>query len=236
MGKLHFIAVMPVFNEEGAIESVINKWANEFKRLRINFQIHVYNDGSTDNTFRILNAFATKNKNFIIHDKTNSGHGPTILQGYRENSDTEWIFQIDSDDEVGPESFERLWVKRNEYDFLIGKRVGCNRPLIRQFISAASRIVVKVFYGAGVYDVNVPYRLMRSNIFKDTFNRMPLDTFAPNVIISGIACLKKCRILEVPVSYRFRATGEVSIKSINLFKVAIKSMFQTIMFRFNSIR
>ena len=35
--------------------------------------------------------------------KTNSGHGPTILLGYRENSDCAWVFQMDSDDEMGPE-------------------------------------------------------------------------------------------------------------------------------------
>ena len=72
---------------------------------------------------RFLINSPQENKDLIVHDKLNSGHGPTILQAYRENSDADWIFQTDSDDEIGPEQFEDLWRSRDNYDFLIGRRV-----------------------------------------------------------------------------------------------------------------
>ncbi len=89
-------------------------------------------------------------------------------------------------------------------------------------------MTVRLFYGAGVYDVNTPYRLMRTELFKDYFVALPSDTMAPNIILSGIACLKKFRVYETSVDYNFRQTGEVSIKKFKLLKFSVRSFFQTI--------
>lgn len=89
----------------------------------------------------------------------------------------------------------------------------------------------KLFYGKGVTDVNTPYRLMRKNVFVKIYNKFPKDTFAPNVIISGIVGLKKMRIFEIPVSHQHRRTGEVSIEHFKLLQMAIKSFIQTISYR-----
>jgi hypothetical protein len=102
----------------------------------------------------------------------------------------------------------------------------------RRVISSAAGIVVRMLYGGGVSDVNCPYRLMRSDFFRDTFSQMEINTFAPNVIISGVACKNNYRTLEIPVSYSQRTTGEVSIRRFKLLRGAFKGLWQTIMFRF----
>ena len=227
--------IIPVYNEEGAIKTVLEKWSKELERLDIAFNIHAYNDGSKDNTLNILNEYAAENERIIVHDKPNSGHGSTIILGYQENCNSEWLFQIDSDDEMGPESFEELWNKRNNYDFLIGSRTERDNPLSRKLITLFSRLTVWIMYGTGVKDVNSPYRLMKSELFKPYYELIPSDTFAPNVIISGICGMKKFKVYEIPVIYKFRTTGEVSIKKFKLLKSALKSFLQTILFRFKLI-
>jgi len=230
--KTQLAVVMPVYNEEGAIRDVINKWTKELLRLGIDFQIHVYNDGSRDNTLSILNHLASENKNVIVHDKLNSGHGPTIIQGYRENSNAKWLFQIDSDDEIGTESFGDLWVKRKRFQFLIGKRIRSRQPLIRKLISSISRIIVSILYGNKVYDVNSPYRLMKTEILKRIFFSLPDKMFAPNVVITGAVSLFRLRCYEIPVQQRERVAGEVSIKKMKLLKAVLQSFYQTITYRF----
>jgi glycosyltransferase involved in cell wall biosynthesis len=222
--------IMPVFNEEGAIAKVLDRWLNELKRLKIDFRIHVYDGGSKDSTVEILNQYADRDSRVIAHELI-LPHGPTILFGYRQHCDTKWLFQVDSDDEIGPEFFEKLWEKRNKYDFLIGRRIGRDSPLFRRIVSFFSRAVVRYLYGTGVYDVNSPYRLMRSEVFKDAFNKIHSDALVPNVIISGIACRNKVRILELPVEHKNRTTG-VSIKKMKLLKAAVRSLFQMIRYRF----
>lgn len=231
--NIELAIVMPVYNEQGAIGNVVKKWHEELSKHKIKFELHTYNDGSKDNTKQILDELAKQYHTLRVHHKTNSGHGPTILLGYRENSHIPWVFQTDSDDELPPDSFILLWDKRNDYDFLIGSRCERNQPKPRKIISAISRSTVRLFYKKGVHDVNSPYRLMRTERLKTLFQLIPENTFAPNVIISGMAGLRKLRIFQIEVPHQNRKTGEVSIKKWKLFKVSLRSFRQTIAFRFS---
>ena len=225
--------VMPVYNEEEAIGAVLDKWVAAMDRLGIEYAIHPYNDGSKDDSWKVIQAKAEEYPGKVIaHTKPNGGHGSTILQGYREAAKTgyDWVFQIDSDDEMGPERFPELWNHREAYDFLVGIRDGRKQALPRKIISAFSRLSVRLFYGKSIWDVNTPYRLMRVSAFEEVWNKIPEDTFAPNVIISGMAAKKHLRLFEMPVPQKDRQTGEVSIKKWKLLKAAAKSFWQTIIF------
>jgi hypothetical protein len=86
---------------------------------------------------------------------------------------------------------------------------------------------VRLFFGSGVTDVNTPYRLIRSKILEKIVCQIPPDTFAPNIIISGMLCKSELRIYEQPVPYENRKTGKVSIVKGKLWKSAVKSFWQT---------
>jgi len=230
--KTELTVVVPVYNEEACIRDVLSKWVRELRHLRIAFQIIALNDGSKDQTGKILDQTAVELPEIIAVNKTNSGHGSTILTGYRRACQkSPWIFQVDSDDEMGPESFYKLWNERENYDFLLGCRDQRRQPLSRKIISWISRSVIRVFYGFRIWDVNSPYRLFRTEAFKDILSRIPEDTFAPNLILSGFCSVKKLRVLELPVPQADRKTGEVSIKKWKLLKASMKSFLQTIAFR-----
>lgn len=225
--------IMPVYNEEEAIGKVLDKWVNALDKIGMEYTINPYNDGSKDGSLKVIEAKAEEYPGKVIaHTKPNGGHGPTILQGYREAAEAgyTWVFQIDSDDEMGPEGFAEIWNARENYDFLVGIRDGRKQALPRKIISAVSRMSVRLFYGKSIWDVNTPYRLMRVSAFKEIWERIPRNTFAPNVIISGMAGFKKLRCYETRVPQRDRQTGEVSIKKWKLFKVATRSFWQTIVF------
>lgn len=229
----HLIIVIPVYNEELIIAKVLQDWSYELDSLGINFEIRAYNDGSKDNTLAMLNDFKNKVPGLVVIDKKNSGHGPTILQGYRDAcKESEWIFQVDSDNEMPATYFRKLWENKVNYDFLIGKRQNREQHLSRKIISIFSRLTVWSFYGRGVADVNSPYRLMRTSCFSELFNKIPDDTFAPNLIISGYAAQKRLRIFQMDVPHTNRKTGEVSIKHLKLLRIAIKSYWQSIAFSF----
>ena len=225
--------IIPVYNEEEIIQEVLDDWSSEFERLGIACKIYVYNDGSRDRTAEILAEYSSEKENIVVRNKENSGHGPTVLLGYRENSDTEWIFQIDSDGEIGPESFQTIWERRGSYDLLLGQRIGRHSGVVRASLSFFARLAVLILYSSEVHDVNSPFRLMRAELFKEIFFKIPDGTFAPNVIISGAASRAKLRILEHSVQYTARKTGEVSLKKMRLLRAALRSLFQTIKFRFD---
>ena len=226
--------VMPVYNEQDAIASVLKKWTTAMDALEIDYMIRPYNDGSKDRSLQVMQEIAKDFPCIEVRDKPNGGHGNTILLGYREAvaDGYDWIFQVDSDDEMGPEKFSDLWTIRNDYDFLVGCRDGRVQALPRKLISFASRLCVRLFYGKSVWDVNTPYRLMRAEKFASFYDAIPLTTFAPNVILSGLVARFKLRFFEMPVSQHDRMTGEVSIEKWKLLKAAVRSFWQTIMFSF----
>ena len=228
MKKTTLALIIPAYNESAIIETVLKDWSDLLKSLEIDFSIHVYNDGSSDNTLAVLEQFAVDKAQIIVHDKTNSGHGPTILKAYRELQDAEWLFQIDSDNEISSRYFSELWDARHNYDFLIGQRVYTSRALSRYLISWFSKLTVQLFYGSGIADVNVPYRLLRRAAFAEIFETIPDNTFAPNIIITGLAIRHKFSFKQIKVRSINRQTGTVSIKHFKLLKSAVLSFYQTI--------
>lgn len=225
---------MPVYNEQDAIGPVLEKWAKALDTLGMDFRIRPYNDGSKDDSLAVMRTAAEQLPRVEVKDKPNGGHGNTILTGYREAAKDgfDWVFQIDSDDEMGPEKFGELWEMRGDRDFLVGIRDGRVQALPRKVISFVSRLSVRLFYGKSVWDVNTPYRLMRVSVFKPFYEAIPMTTFAPNVILSGLAARHRLRCFEMRVPQHDRTTGEVSIKKWKLLKAAARSFWQTIAFAF----
>jgi glycosyltransferase involved in cell wall biosynthesis len=228
---LDLMVVMPVYNEEECIAGVVRSWKDKLGAMGLDFQILVLNDGSRDGTQAALETFDGDDRVRIIN-KDNSGHGPTILRGYRVAvEEAQWVFQIDSDDEMKPDHFPRLWDKRLKYDALFGVRAAREQDNARKLLSAGSRLVVRMLFGRGVRDVNTPYRLMRSSKLRPIVTAIPDDTFAPNVIISGVFSKTRNRVYNTPVPHENRKTGTGSLTSAKVWKVAIKSGIQTLLFR-----
>lgn len=225
---LDLAAVMPVYNEEACIAQVVASWRDMLDTLGITYRIIVLNDGSKDNTAQVLGVFAADTRIQVVN-KPNAGHGPTILQGYRMGVEcATWVFQCDSDDELKPKHFPDLWKDHEQYDALFGIRTHRQQHPSRQVISAVSRLAVRLFFGAGIRDVNVPYRLMRAGILRQIVTQIPADTFAPNVIISGALNKARAHIFEIPVEHENRKTGSVSIAKWKLLKAAMRSLVQTV--------
>ena len=167
----------------------------------------------------------------IIHQE-NLGHGPTILRGYRRGIEiADWVFQCDSDDEISIQYLPVFWQRRDQYSAIFGIRHYPKRDLSRGIISQIARMTVRILFGPGVSDVNVPYRLIRASLLKDLIPQIPPWTFAPNVIISGAIAHDAFHLLEIPVQYQARKSGDSSIVRLKLWKAAVVSLYQAAFFR-----
>ncbi|MCX6545568.1 MAG: glycosyltransferase family 2 protein [Acidobacteria bacterium] len=230
--RLDLVVVMPVYNEEACISGVIDAWLDVLDRLGARTQLRVINDGSTDGTRAALDACQTDARVCVVH-KSNSGHGQTILSGYRAAlSAADWVFQVDSDGELGAGDLETFWRARERWDGVFGIRVNRAQSAGRAVVSSVSRAIVRVCFGATVADVNVPYRLMRTSVLADFLDRIPSTSFAPNVMISGEYARRKLRVLNLPVVHQPRQTGTSSIASWRLYRKAARAAIETLRYRF----
>lgn len=220
--------VIPAYNEAEGISRVLSQWTIQLDQLSIDYELLVYDDGSRDETGNILDNLAETNPRLQVTRHSNRGHGPTILKGYHE-AEGEWVLQIDADGEIPANQFPRLWEKREGFDFLLGYRQGRESALARQIITKCSRLTVALLFGRSVGDVNTPFRLMRKLSLKPLLVHLPSNTFAPNVILSGLAGRVGLRIHEEPVIHQGRvAAGAILLVKWTLLKAALDSFVQTV--------
>ena len=223
--------VIPVYNEAKTLPALLRDWQPVFRATASSYKIILIDDGSTDNSLEILKSLRQADPTLQIHTQTNAGHGPAILNGYHLALDAQWIFQIDSDHQLTTEAFPHLWANRNQYDLLIAQRPHKHATKGRQNISAISTTLVRMLFGAGVIDVNCPYRLMRSQTMRPALEKIPANTFAPNILLTAWFVRKKNRIFTTTTDNRKDESLRRSRVSRSIFRGALQATIQTILFR-----
>ncbi|MYG94767.1 MAG: glycosyltransferase family 2 protein [Acidimicrobiia bacterium] len=225
--RLELCVVMPVYNEQEIIRQVVSSWLQMLDEQQVNYELLAIVDGGTDASEAILLEMAAEHPRLVVDTKPNSGHGPTILQGYRRGVDNaEWVFQTDSDNEMPAGSFSDLWELRRITDAVIGIRMSRRQSLGRRVITLLARLTVRAVFGCRIADVNCPYRLMRSKTLAPLLDLVPDYTFAPNVALSGMLARSGARLVEVPVPHHERTTGVVSILGWRVVRTAFRSFVQ----------
>ena len=104
MNKKKLSIIIPVYNCELYIGKLLNQLDQLDKDL---VEIIIVNDGSTDNSYNILKNFQNKISNLNIITQTNHGVSYTRNVGIKHSSG-DFIFFIDSDDEVIISSLTKL--------------------------------------------------------------------------------------------------------------------------------
>jgi glycosyltransferase involved in cell wall biosynthesis len=218
--------VMPAYDEAEGIAALVRAWADALDALGIVYELRVYDDGSTDSTAVELDRIAGEIPALRAASHANRGHGPTVLRGYRE-ARGRWVFQVDGDGEIAPRHFAALWDRRDEADLVLGRRTGRQDGFARAIVSGVARLSVRCLFGGRIHDVNSPFRLFRRDALERLLPEVPEGTFAPNVLLTGLACRHGLRVLEVPVPNEGRRWGRASLASWRLWRKAAIALRQT---------
>jgi dolichol-phosphate mannosyltransferase len=209
------LVVMPVFNEQASVRKVVTEWFHEIQNWTENFVFLVINDGSTDESQRLLERLADQlGERFEVSNQTNAGHGQSCLRGYREACarSIPFVFQIDSDGQCDPQFFFKFWRERSVYDVIYGVRRRREDGWRRVVASAILRLFLLLTVGANCKDANVPYRLMRTQYLVPALNRVPRDFFLANVALAVVLQLDgSVKTGYVPIRFRERYGGEPSV-------------------------
>ena len=117
--------VIPAYNEADNITNVINEWYPIVEKYNGNkkSRLVILNDGSKDNTAEIAKNLCRTKPLLLVIDKANSGHGATVLYGYKYalKNKADFIFQTDSDGQTRPEEFHQFWTQESSRRWFIEK-------------------------------------------------------------------------------------------------------------------
>lgn len=221
--------VLPAYNEEANIEAVVKQWHPVCEKINADGHVAklvIANDGSKDNTGKVLVELQTKYPHLIGLTKPNSGHGATVLFLYRYaiQHGANYIFQTDSDGQTMPEEFGQMWNNRENYDFQIGTRGGRQDGASRVFVTKTLRLVVWLMFREWVKDANTPFRLMKADKLQAIMERIPEDYNLANVAVSAIAVKWNYKIGWYPITFRPRQGGVNSINMKRIFKIGVRAL------------
>ena len=78
------LVIIPTFNEERSVASVLDGWMAELERSGADYSILLIDDGSTDATSEVLKSWKRQHSSARIEVMRypNRGHGQTCLEGY----------------------------------------------------------------------------------------------------------------------------------------------------------
>jgi glycosyltransferase involved in cell wall biosynthesis len=157
--KMKFITIIPAYNEEKAIKSVV-KGALKYSNVL------VVDDGSTDNTFNLaLEAGAQ----VIKHDQ-NKGKGAAIKTGLKASLDGKYAIFVflDGDGQHNPDLIPLLTSYVNDAELVVGSRFKegdpTDMPLERRLSNKITTSLIKKATGYRLTDSQSGFRAISSNI------------------------------------------------------------------------
>ena len=224
MDKLYI--VIPAYNEEVMIETVIAQWHKVAVDTGAESRLVVIDDGSKDRTYEIMQKCMEKYPQLIALTKPNGGHGPTVRYGYQYAIDqgADYIFQTDSDGQTLPEEFPKFWQRRSKWAMIIGKRTKRQDGFSRVVVTNVLKAVVFAMFHVHVPDANTPFRLIKADVLKKYMHLIPEDYNLSNVLVSVIFVKKKLGVKYYPITFRPRQGGVNSINLKKIWKLGVKAL------------
>lgn len=116
--KIDLTIVVPIYNVEEYLEECLES----LYKLRINKEVILVNDGSTDNSYLIMKKYKDSNaKETIIINQKNQGLSSARNTGLKIATG-EYIAFIDSDDFIDSKKYERMFIegKSKGLDIIMG--------------------------------------------------------------------------------------------------------------------
>jgi glycosyltransferase involved in cell wall biosynthesis len=195
------------YNDGGTIASLVISAVKVAGSITSDFEVIVVNDGSSDDTARIVDELARIYPDHVrvVHHPKNRGYGGALRTGFA-TATKEFIFYTDGDGQYDPTEMTVLMSKMtDDVDWVNGWKISRADPLHRIVIGRIYHHMVKLLFGLKVRDVDCDFRLMRRRIFDVV--RLEKD--------SGVICLEMMkkfqdagfRVAETPVHHYHRAHG-----------------------------
>ena len=219
-------AVIPAYNEEENIQKVVEDWYPVIEKCGSDSRLVIIDDGSKDNTYALLKECAKTRPQMIALTKENSGHGATVLYGYRYAIEhgADYVFQTDSDGQTNPDEFEEFWQARTEYDGVFGHRNARGDGKSRAFVEKVVCLLLKLYFKVKVPDANAPFRLMKTEVVKKYLYKLPSDYNIPNIMMTTYFVHYKEKTVFKPITFKPRQGGKNSINIKKIFKIGWKAL------------
>ena len=225
--------IFPIYNEEVRLKKnlyKITKLFDSFKSIKI--EIILVNDGSTDQTHKIINEYLDsfkkkniRNKIKYIYYKKNMGKGYALKRGIEKTS-KKWNLTCDIDFSANP-VYIKKWIKLNYINknrcCYIGsrelKKSKTKYRYYRKFLGNVFNNIVRMMFDLGIKDTQCGFKLYHKSYAKKIFKKLKENGFTHDVELILLLNKKNINVQELPLKWTHKVNGKISIinDSIKMF-------------------
>lgn len=218
--------VFPAYNEEENIARLVEQAKASASALFDDFEIIVVNDGSHDRTGEIIDELSQHEPTLLpIHHEVNKGYGATLRTGF-DAASKDLLFFSDSDLQFDLTEIRHLMEWIGDHDIVAGYRADRADPVIRRFNAWGWNMLVRMFLGLKIKDIDCAFKLFRRCVFDDI--RLESVGAMINTEILAMANWQEMRLKEIPVNHYPRTAGEQTGANI---RVILKAIYELAMMR-----
>jgi glycosyltransferase involved in cell wall biosynthesis len=200
--------VVPAYNEAATITQVLDAvW-----RLDLDKEIIVVDDGSTDGTAALVEAWRERGDGIVLLQQENRGKGAAVRRAIAHAGGDIVVIQ-DADLEYDPADVPALIdpIVRGAADVVFGSRLSGGKPqraylfwhlVGNRFLS----LLTNVLFNTTLSDMETGYKAFRADVLRSLDLRE--DDFGIEPEITAKVCKRKLRIYELPIAYYGRTYAE----------------------------
>ena len=220
--KQRISIIIPAHNEEENLPILIPRLQKMIRKNKLNAEIIIVDDNSTDSTPVLCDRFSKKYKNIkTIHRKSNPGMGFALREGTKASKGDIIIWtmaDLTDDLKTIPKFIEKI---KSGADMVFGSRYmkggsAGDLSLLKRFVSWGFTFASRTFIGIKVHDITNAFRAFRKEVFFAVEPEAGDFAISPEFALK--AHLKGFILSEVPTVYKDRKKGTTKFKMFLMSK------------------
>ncbi len=234
MGGNKLSVIIPAYNEESRITKTLEA-VNEFlKKQPYAYEILVVNDGSIDNTAKVVEGLEFNIPNLrLINNQENHGKGWVTKQGMLAAVGDIRVF-MDADNSTKIDEMTNFLPFFDQgFDVVLGSRriaganVAKDQNRSREFLGWVFRTIVHTLVPVGVTDTQCGFKAFTAVATNAIFPQQTIFRWAFDVEILSLVRRNKFKIKEVPITWVNDEASHVKLSGM------INMLFEIIKIRLN---
>ena len=196
--------IIPLLNEAESLPELSRQLESVLERVsRGRYEVLFIDDGSTDDSFRVIQDIHTRNNRFkAIRFRTNHGKSAALAIGFAE-SKGDIVITMDADLQDDPNEIPAMIAKLDEgYDLVSGWKRKRHDPWHKTIPSKLFNSVTSKMSGIRLHDFNCGLKAYRREVVNNVQVYGEMHRYIP-----ALAHWEGFRVTEIPVLHRARQYG-----------------------------
>ncbi len=200
--------IVPAYNEAARLSPTLKEISNTLRAETFTYEIIVVNDGSTDDTAKVIETLRPEIKNLLVLSETpNRGKGAAVQRGMLAARGA-WRLFMDADGATPFSEFKKMAPYLDHtHAILIGSRTAKGaeilvpQPWHRKVLGRLGNYFIRLLLLPGISDTHCGFKCIRGDAAEQIFTRTRINRWAFDDEALALARAMGYAIQEIPVKW-----------------------------------